>query len=87
MADQLAEPGNLSVAMTILANGAAAGANRRTDSADQLAADSQRMWAIAMTTPTVLAAHGMRIADESGSGRTRAETNLPAATSAAGNET
>lgn len=82
MADQLAEPGNLAVAMTVLANGAAAGANRRTDGADQLSADSQRMWSIAMTTPTVMAAHGMQIAKESGSGRTRAESNGPDNTAA-----
>jgi len=78
MADQLTEPGNLSVAMTILAQGAAAGANRRTDSADQLAGDSQRMWSIAMTSPTVMAAHGMRVASEAGAGRTRIESNTPA---------
>jgi len=82
MAEQLAEPGNLAIAMTVLANGAAAGANRRTDAADQLSADSQRMWSIAMTTPTVMAGHGMRIASESGSGRTRAETNAPDNTAA-----
>jgi len=62
-----------------------ASAHRRTDRADQLSGDSQAMWSIAMTTPTVLAGHGMRVANESGSGRSRAETNLPAATSAAGN--
>jgi len=59
-----------------------ASAQRRTDAADQLANDSQRMWSIAMTSPTVMAAHGMRVASEAGSGRTRAETNAPAATSA-----
>ena len=69
-----------------LANQAfAASAQRRTDAADQLASDSQRMWSIAMTSPTVMAAHGMRVASEAGSGRTRAETNNPAPTSAAGN--
>lgn len=81
--EKLAEPGNLISAMTILANGAAAGANRRTDSADQLSGDTQRMWAIAMTTPTVMAAQGIRTMTESGSGRTRAETNRPSETSAA----
>ena len=83
--EQLAEPGNLATAMTILAQGAAASHDRRVSSADQLASDSQRMWSIAMTSPTVMAAQGIRMATESGSGRTRAETNLPAATSAAGN--
>lgn len=83
-ATQLCEPGNLSVAMTVLANGAAAGANRRTDAADQLSSDSQRMWSIAMTTPTVLAAKGIQVMTEAGSGRTRAETNNPANTAAPG---
>lgn len=82
MADQLAESANVAVAMTVMANAAAAGAHRRTDAADQLASDSQRMWSIAMTTPTVMAAKGMQIATESGSGRTRSETNNPANTAA-----
>ena len=87
---------NAQVAFTAMANalgnasglanqGFAASAQRRTDAADQLASDSQRRWSIAMTSPTVMAAQGIRMATESGSGRTRAETNLPAATSAAGN--
>ena len=75
---QLTEPGNLSVAMTALANEFGASAARRANGADQLAADSQRMWSIAMTTPTVNAAHGMRVANESGAGRTRVEANTPA---------
>ncbi|MBX7075673.1 MAG: hypothetical protein K1X71_21230 [Pirellulales bacterium] len=80
MAEALTEPGNLSVAMTAMANGFGAAATRRNDAADQLASDSQRMWSIAMTTPTVNAALGFRTATESGSGRTRAETNNPAET-------
>lgn len=83
LAEQIAEPGNLAVAMTVLANGAAAGANRRTDAADQLAMSSQYMWGIAMTTPSVMSAHGMRIASEAGSGRTRVESNRPSESSAA----
>lgn len=82
MAEQLAEPGNLSVAMTALANEFGAAAGRRAAAADQLASDSQRMWAIAMTTPTVNAGLGYRAATESGSGRTRAETNAPDNTAA-----
>lgn len=74
----LAEPGNMSVAMTALANEFGAAAGRRSSAADQLAADSQRMWSIAMTSPTVMAAHGMRIANESGAGRSRVEANTPA---------
>lgn len=79
------DPANLSVALTGMANEFGASAARRVNAADQLASDSQRMWSVAMTSPTVMAAHGMRIAAESGHGRTRAETNLPGATSAAGN--
>jgi hypothetical protein len=75
----LAEPGNMAVAMTALANEFGGSAARRSNAADQLAADSQRMWSIAMTSPTVMAAHGMRIASEAGSGRTRVEANTPAA--------
>ena len=85
MAEQIAEPANVMVALTALADEAGAAAAARIRASDQLSQDSQRMWSIAMTSPTVMAAHGMRIAAEMGSGRTRAETNLPAATSAAGN--
>tara|TARA_R110000765_G_scaffold373148_1_gene463642 strand:- start:159 stop:482 length:324 start_codon:yes stop_codon:yes gene_type:complete len=76
-APQLAEQGNLTVAMTALANEFGASAGRRSAAADQLAADSQRMWSIAMTSPTVMAAHGMRVASEAGAGRTRVEANSP----------
>lgn len=64
---------------------AAASADSRTRRFDQLAADAGAMWSVAMTTPTTLTGMGYRTMVESGSGRTRAETNLPAATSAAGN--
>ncbi|OHB78645.1 MAG: hypothetical protein A2W31_15245 [Planctomycetes bacterium RBG_16_64_10] len=95
MADQLTEPGNLGVALTAMANGLGnasalasqgfqAAADARTRAADQLASDSQRMWSIAMTTPTVNAALGYRTVVESGAGRTRAETNRPSETSSAG---
>ncbi len=73
---------NLTVALTGMANEFGASAARRSAAADQLAADSQRMWSIAMTSPTVAAAMGVRIATESGSGRTRAETNNPNNTAA-----
>ena len=86
---------NAQVAFTAMANGLAnagslgnqgfaASAQRRTDAADQLASDSQRMWSVAMTSPTVMAAHGMRVASEAGAGRTRAETNAPYETGAGG---
>ena len=69
---------NLTVALTAMANEAASASGRRLSAADQLSADSQRMWSIAMTSPTVMAAHGMRVASEAGSGRTRVEANTPA---------
>ena len=72
------EEGNLTVAVTGMANEFGAAAARRVNGADQLSGDSQRMWTIAMTSPSVMAAHGMRIAAEMGSGRTRSETNRPA---------
>lgn len=43
----------------------------------QTNSDSAAMWAIAMTTPTVNAAMGQRIATESGSGATRRDVNYP----------
>ncbi|MDD4892006.1 MAG: hypothetical protein PHU85_18960 [Phycisphaerae bacterium] len=94
MADSVTDPANLSVALTAMANGVgnaqalaaaafAASADRRTSAADQLASDSQRMWSIAMTTPTVNAGLGFRTATESGAGRTRLEANRPEETGAA----
>ena len=78
----LCEAGNLTVAMTAMANGFAASADRRTQRADQLAADSAAMWSVHLTTPTQSSAMAYRTAVESGSGRTRAETNNPAGTGA-----
>ena len=46
--------------------------------AQQLSGDSQAMWSIAMTSPTVNAAMGQRIATESGSGAVRRDVNYPA---------
>lgn len=81
---ETAEAGNMQVAMTGMANEFGASAARRSSRADQLSGDSQAMWSIAMTTPTVNAAMGFRTATESGSGRTRSETNAPHATGAGG---
>lgn len=72
------EHGNLQVAMSGLAQGFAATFLLIGTRAAQLAGDSQAMWSIAMTTPTVMTAHGMRIASEAGSGRSRVEANSPA---------
>lgn len=76
------EPNNLTIALTSLGNEFGAAAAARVRSADQLAGDSQRMWTIAMTTPSVMAGMGYRTMVESGSGRTRAETNQPGNTAA-----
>ena len=58
----ISEENNNVTALTFLANEAAAGSGRRTAAADQLASDSQRMWAVHMTTPTVLAGLGFQTA-------------------------
>lgn len=79
---QVCEPGNQCIAMTAMGNGRsqasemmaqefASSAARRTQRADQLSGDSQAMWSIAMTTPTVNSALGFQTAAESGSGAAR----------------
>ncbi len=93
-AEAIAEAGNLSVAHTVMANGLAnagalanqgfaASADRRTSRADQLSGDSQAMWSVALTSPTVSSSLGFRTATESGAGRTRLEANRPPETGAA----
>tara|TARA_R100000306_G_scaffold57346_1_gene55472 strand:- start:1091 stop:1393 length:303 start_codon:yes stop_codon:yes gene_type:complete len=77
MADQIAESGNLTVALTGMANEFGASAARRTQRADQIAADASSMWAVALTSPTVMASMGMRVAQESGTGRSRELINSP----------
>ena len=44
----------------------AAASTRRTMRADQLAADAGSMWAVALTSPTISAAMGFRVAQQSG---------------------
>lgn len=78
------EAGNLQVAMSGLAQGFTALFQLIANRAAQLSGDSQAMWAIAMTSPTVMAAHGMRVAGESGAGRTRVEANTPASSQVVG---
>ena len=73
---------NQQMALTGMANEFGASAARRSARFDQIAQDSASMWAIAMTTPTQNAALALRTATESGSGRTRAETNQPDQTGA-----
>ena len=82
MSQSYVDTGALSVAMTALASEFGASAARRTQRADQTGADASAMWSIAMTTPTQNSAMAYRTAVESGSGRTRAETNGPDATGA-----
>lgn len=62
MPDQICEPGNLTVAMTAMANEFGGGAARRAGRFDQLAADAASMWAVALTSPTVLAGMGYQAA-------------------------
>lgn len=83
MAESVVDPAIISVALAGMASEFTASNARRTHRADQTAADASAMWAIAMTTPTQNNALSLRTATESGSGRTRAETNEPYATGAA----
>jgi|GEM_PF-4029976 len=53
-------------AITGLSAEASACSGRRISRADQLQGDADRMWAVAMTTPTVLAGMGFRVAQQSG---------------------
>lgn len=53
-------------ALSNLAAEQAAAASRRMGRADQLAADAAAMWAVALTTPTVYAGMGFRVAQQSG---------------------
>jgi hypothetical protein len=73
----MVDPGLLNTALSGLAVASAAAVQRRMEAADQLASDSQRMWSIAMTTPTVMAGMGYRTMTESGASSTRAEANKP----------
>ena len=79
MPEQISEAGNTIVALTAMADEFGAAAASRVRRHDQIAADASSMWSIAMTSPTVMAAHGMRVAGEAGSGRSRIEANSPAA--------
>ena len=91
MAEQIAEAGNVQIAITAMANHTvqfthefSAASSARVRRADQIALDSSSMWAIAMTSPTVMAAQGMKIASEAGSGRSRIEANSPAGSQTTG---
>ncbi len=55
----------MSVIMSESAKDAAGAGSRRIMRADQLAADSAAMWAVALTTPTVFASMGFRTMQQS----------------------
>ncbi len=76
------DTGVLSGVMSSMVGEFAAAGARRTGRFDQLAADSASMWAAQLTSPTISSGLGYRTAIESGSGRTRSETNAPDNTSA-----
>lgn len=61
-----AEESVLQVALSGMAQEGAAASSRRTNRADQLAGDSAAMWSVALTTPTVFAGMGFRVAQQSG---------------------
>ena len=62
LVDDAIQSGALS---NLAAEQAAAGA-RRINRADQLAGDAAAMWSVALTTPTVFAGMGFRVAQQSG---------------------
>lgn len=66
MAESVCETGNLQVALTGMANEAGAASGIRIRRFDQLAADASSMWAVHLTTPTILAGMGFRVAQQSG---------------------
>jgi hypothetical protein len=53
-------------AITGLSAEVAGASGRRIARADQLQGDADRMWAVHMTTPTVMAGMGFRVAQQSG---------------------
>lgn len=56
---------NAQVILTGMAAGEAAASESRRRRFDQLAEDSAAMWSVAMTTPTVFAGMGFRVAQQS----------------------
>ena len=76
------DPAVMASVMSTMAGEFGAAGARRTGRFDQLAGDSASMWAAQLTSPTISSGLGYRTAIESGSGRTRSETNAPDNTSA-----
>lgn len=65
MATSLVDTAIQSGALSGLASEQTAAAARRIVRADQLAGDSAAMWAVALTSPTILAGMGFRVAQQS----------------------
>jgi hypothetical protein len=61
MADTLVDVGVQSTIITGLSQETAAASSSRTRRWDQLSEDSASMWAVALTSPTVFAAQGVRM--------------------------
>lgn len=61
----LVDPSIQSAALSGMTAEVAAASTRRTIRADQLAGDANAMWAVALTTPTVMAGMGFRVAQQS----------------------
>ena len=59
-----AEENTMQAVMTGMAMAAAAASESRTRRYDQLAHDSAAMWSVHMTTPTVMAGMGFRVAQQ-----------------------
>ena len=60
-----AEDNIMQTVLSGMAAEAAASQARRTSRMDQLTADSASMWAVALTTPTVMTGLGFRVAQQS----------------------
>ena len=58
MADPIVEQGNLTVALSMMAQEFSSAGGSRVRRFDQLAADSAAMWSVFMTTPSVMAGMG-----------------------------
>lgn len=65
LSQSLVDPAIQSGALSNLAAEQGAAGARRIVRADQLAADAAAMWAVALTTPTVFAGMGFRVAQQS----------------------
>ena len=81
MAASLADLTCQQTTITCISSATGAAHESRMRRFDQLAVDTASMWSMHLVSPTQMAAHAMRTAAESGSGRTRIEANHPDVTS------